>query len=34
VKLKKDKFAASSSKDGFEFFSVGAEDTGALDPEF
>ena len=34
AQLKKDKYAASSSKDGFEFFSLGAEDTGALDPEF
>ena len=32
--MKKDKYAASSSKDGLEFFSLGAEDSGALDPEF
>ena len=34
AQLKKDKYAASSSKDNYEFFSLGAEDTGALDPEF
>ena len=34
AQLKKDKYAASSSKDGFEFFSMGAEDTGSMDPEF
>ena len=34
AQTKKDKYAASSSKDGFEFFSLGAEDSGALDPEF
>ena len=28
------KYEASSKKDGFEFLSLGAEDTGAMDPEF
>ena len=28
------KYEASSKKDGFEFLSLGAEDTGAMDPKF
>ena len=31
---KRDKYQAHSSRDGFKFFSLGADDTGAMDPEF
>ena len=34
VQDKHKKYEALSKMDGFEFLSPGAEDTGAIDPEF